>query len=79
VSSIKWLAHSGVDKLGFEYDSISFVSEWIGGHAVCFARNREGIFVVAASGAEAIERTIGHRGPFPTEEAALTYLQLVKD
>lgn len=36
-------------------------------------------FVIATESDPRIEQAIGHRGPFPTEEAALTYLRLVKD
>jgi hypothetical protein len=84
VSQIIWPTHpvsGGVDSTGFLYDAIA--ANWpktrINGHLVAMARNHEGIFIISSSGAPQVERAIGHRGPFPTEEAALTYLQLVKD
>ena len=79
MSGVTWLPQEGTDSTGFTYDALAFVFEHVKGHKVCFAKNHKGIFLVASSGIEATERAVGHRGPFPTEEAALTYLRLVKD
>lgn len=69
-----------VDSLGLKYTHSAHTAMSIKGDLVVAVRSitRE-IFIVAASKEPATERDIGHRGPFPTLEAALTYLQLVKD